>query len=190
MTPSDWAAWVQAVGSIAAIIGSFRIARRQHEHERAADRERRRDEMQGALDEQLRARTLAVRNVVQVATHALDTVRLGVAHVRASQGRWEADAFLLKADQLRQVLDSLITPATEHLAVVSALQISQIVVLTHADMKNTGGAMTQQLVSRSDDRIVEGYRTLENLIQLQARLVAMCRSRGIPLEIEDFSTSG
>lgn len=29
LSPSDWASWVQAVGSIAAIIGSFRIAQRQ-----------------------------------------------------------------------------------------------------------------------------------------------------------------
>lgn len=183
---SDWAAWVQAVGSIAAIAGAFRIAQRQYEEDRTADQARRNDEMQDGLDKQLQARALAVRNVVQVATYALETARLGVAHSRLSPQKWIADGFLLKADQLRQILDSLITAGTEHLAVVSALQISQILVLNQANIKNIGGALTEQLLNECDRRIEEGYTFLGNLIQLKTKLDDMCRARGLPLEIDDF----
>jgi hypothetical protein len=181
--------WAQAIGSVAAIVGAFLLARQQYEKERTADLVRRQNEIADDLDAQLQARALAVRNVVQVATYALETARLGVAHSRHNPAKWEAESFLLKADQLRQVLDSLISPATEYLAVVSALQISQILVLNHADIKNIGGAMTTQLLDRSDKRLEEGNQFLANLIQLQTKLDDMCRSRGLPLEIEDFRPS-
>ena len=187
MTPQDWAAWVQAVGSIVAIYGSFRIASRQHKQERAADRIRRDEEKQDDLDSVVQARTLAIRNVVQVATHALQTAEIAIGHCRAPQAKWEAEPFLSKMDQLRMVLDSLITPTTEHLAVLSALQISQMLVLTSSDMRNLGGAMNAQLLERSTKRIEEGYVFLGRLIELQRKLDDLCRERGIPLAIEDLT---
>ena len=41
LAPSDWAAWVQAIGSIAAIVGAFLIARNQHTVDRLREIERR-----------------------------------------------------------------------------------------------------------------------------------------------------
>lgn len=38
---SDWAAWVQAIGSIAAIVGAYQISNRQHNRDLLADEHRR-----------------------------------------------------------------------------------------------------------------------------------------------------
>lgn len=48
LTKSDWSGWVQAIGSIAAIIGAFWIAKNQHANERKLEKDKRR------ADERLR----------------------------------------------------------------------------------------------------------------------------------------
>lgn len=187
LNKSDWPAWVQAVGSVMAIVVAIIIAQEQHARDRKLDEQRRKEEQDGELDRQLLARALAVSNVVQVASHSLHAALTLVTRCKEDAAHWEREPYLNKMSQLAAVLNSLITPMTEHLAVLSALEISEILEQTRSDMSNLGGAMGPELLARSEKRINEGYDFLARLIGLKGRLDDMCRARGLPLEIEDFT---
>lgn len=187
LSKSDWASWVQAVGAVGAILITFSLARSQHRHERKLDEERQRDERNVQLDAQLLGRTVAVQNAVQIASFSLHAA-LGLVHaVRDEEPIWEHAQHTVQLEKLRTVLDSMISPSTEHLVVLSALNVALVITQTLADMSSVGGSMTEDLLKRSEDRINEAYDMLGRLIGLQGKLVDTCRSRGIPLEISDFT---
>jgi hypothetical protein len=182
---SAWASWVQAVGSIAAILGAYHLAQNQHRHDREIELAHRQQQTDDELDAQMKARLSVVRNLVHVAGHSLGTARTAVMLAENRGVTWELDSHLAKLDQLRTILDSLIAPTTENLAVISALEISEVLALTYADLHNLGGAAAEHLVERSKKRVSDGYEFLSKVVNLQFRLQEQCRSRGIKLEIVD-----
>lgn len=181
-----WAAWVQAVGSIAAILGSFMILRIQHQTERANDRARR-DEQEGdAKDGALAARATAVRNILQITSYSLQSAGTLVRLLREGAPQWEAEKYMSQIFQLRAVLDSIIKSDTDHIAMISALDISMILTELHNDIRHIGGSTTGQILDRCQARIDTGVEFLDRLINLKDELITLCQQRNIPLEIADF----
>jgi hypothetical protein len=186
LSPSDWAAWVQAVGSIAAIAGAFQIAQSQHkrEHQQALDRAD--EDRQAAINAELVVRTTAIQNLVQVASHALLSATHLVDKTESGTPPWDAGQYASHVEQIRVVLDSMISPSTNNLAVVASLQISLILTQIKADMQNAGGSMRDELIERSRTRVLDGYDFLTNLINLQNSLIEICKRRGALLTIDDL----
>ncbi|AKU21196.1 hypothetical protein ACZ75_06600 [Massilia sp. NR 4-1] len=182
----DWAAWVQAVGSIAAIVGAFLISHQQHMKAQAAEKARQKAEQKKAEDTELHARTLAAKNVVQVGSHAMEMLRGLVDSRQVDKPAWETEKYEARADQLRSILDACVAPGTDHVTAVAALAISHAITMILADMKNVGGAMTQEITMRCDQRVEDAHAFLCRLINLSAMLIAKCKARGIPLESDEF----
>lgn len=183
---SDWASWVQAIGSIGAIGGAFAIARSQHDKERQLDKAREAAERRKTLDTELLARTLAIKNMVQVCTFATDAARDMTAVYTGGQPIWKGDQYSAQIDRARSILDAMIAPQTDHLAVIAALSISALVGGIQSNLKNAGGSMAHTLLDESVVKVLEAYRFLDNLLKLQAKLLDICTARGLPLESIDF----
>ncbi|MBY0237895.1 MAG: hypothetical protein K2X55_01125 [Burkholderiaceae bacterium] len=177
LSKSDWASWVQAIGSIGAIVGAFAIAQSQHARERTK-----------AVDAELIARTLAIRNMVQIASFSLEAAEHLVRDKQNAFNEWMADQHATRIDRLCAILDSLITPQTNHIAVLAALHISTTLIQVQHHMRHTGGAMSGTLFSECEDRITDAHRYLQELIMLQHNLEAMCTDRRVPMCDEDLRT--
>ena len=186
LSKSDWASWVQAIGAILAIAGAFGVASWQYDQARADEARRFVREKEDVRNAAIYARALAVRNTVQVATYALDNAREIVLRVRENQGLPEADSYFARTDHLRTVLDTHITPAAEHLAVVSALGISQVLAQVHSDMRRLPEIGRDVALQRCDKHLQRGDDLLMRLVDFQIRLDELCRDYGLPLEINDL----
>lgn len=186
MKASDWAAWVQAVGAIAAIIGAFQIAQRQHAEERILDERRRIESARDRENADIFARTLAAKNMVQVATQAIDALDSVVKVARDPTLIYEIGDYRERLGQLRELIDGLITASTDHIAVVAALNLSRYMTQTISDTANTGGAMSEMLLQRCEKRALDATNFVANLYGLQARLISLCADREISLDARDF----
>jgi hypothetical protein len=180
LNKSEWASWVQAVGSIAAIFGAFAIAASQDKKTRDA-------EIRQRVDGQLLARALAVRNMVQVITYALENANVVLtAAVEGDVNKpWQIDPSLARIDHLRNVLDAHITPATDHLAVVSALISSEVLAHIHSFMSVPANRTDRDVDYKCRARLLKGRQSLDKLIRLQHDLDESCRARGLTLNPTD-----
>jgi len=183
---SDAAGWVQSIGVIAAIVGAFQIAQMQHAKERMLDEARRKSEIKDREDADIFARTLAAKNMVQVATQAVGVLAHVVLVARDPTTIYEIGDHRDRLLQLRVMIDGLISASTDHIAVVSALNLSRLMTQTLSDISQIGGTMTELLLSRCQARSLEATDLVSRLCELQTRLVELCQKRGISLDSRDF----
>jgi len=176
---SDAAGWMQAIGSIAAIIGAFRIVQIQHASERNLEIERRASSAIAERGAALTKRILALRNAIQVATQAIDAMRNAVDNARYPERTYDVDQYRERLEPIAKILDSFVTPQANHIAVLTALNISLSIAAVLGDLKRTGGGMTDQLLARCDLRINESEETLENLINLNNELLVEHNALGV-----------
>jgi len=186
LTASEWASWIQAVGSIVAIAGAFLISHRQYKKELQREERARQEARRDDLDAKLLARTYAARNLVQVATHALDSALKLVTVYKEGWTPWEAEKNAVRVEHLRAILDRLIIATADPISVLAALGISQVLSQTQTDMNNTGGGMTAELIERSTKRVNDGFDLLNRLLVMERKLTNMCMERRLPLEADDL----
>lgn len=187
---SDWAAWVQAIGSIAAIFGAFIIANGQLKRDREADQRRRQDETDARVSLGLQARARAVKNMVEITTRSLNTASALVTLTENRLPQWEVAPYLLQIGQLQSVVGSMITPDTEPPAVVAALELLETLTQVAALIQNPDASTSEQLLRRTRTRIIEANYYLGTLTALQNKLDTACRERGLPLDTKDFRPRG
>jgi hypothetical protein len=186
LASAEAASWVQAFGSIGAIGGAFLIAQSQHKKERVVEIDRRLAEQVSNENTELMMRTLAAKNMVQIATQALDVMRHVLIQKRNNLAADVMDLEQSRIDQLRTILDSFATPNTNHIALVAALEIGRRLTQTQADLPQLGGGMTESILTKIHHRIDDSQAFLDRLISLQNKLEDKCRARGLPLESDDF----
>jgi hypothetical protein len=101
---SDWAAWVQAVGSIGAIVGAFEVGRRQAEASRRQ-----------AIDLDVLAQQRQVDAIVAVVNHSID------------QATASADSFMnMPTDVLRFALQEPIYSLSEATDALLAIPLHEV----------------------------------------------------------------
>jgi hypothetical protein len=186
LNKSDWAGWVQAVGSIVAIAGAFLISHLQYKKELQREEVRRQEARRDDLDVKLLARTYAARNLVQVSSHALDSALKLVTVYKEGWTPWEAEKNAVRVEHLRAILDRLVVATADPISVLAALGISQVLSQTQTDMNNTGGGMTVELIERSTKRVNDGFDLLNRLLGIERKLTDMCTARQLPLEADDL----
>lgn len=168
---SDAAGWMQAIGALAAIAGAFRIMQIQNTSERLRETERRAREGRAIEDEELAARLLAVRNTVQVATHALYVMRNSVDNARYPARTYVTDRYGARMGPVSKILDGFITPKSQHIAVIAALNISLAIAAVQENLARTGGSLTEELFGKCEEKIAEAELMLADLIELQGQLL-------------------
>lgn len=178
---SDAAGWMQAIGSLAAILGAFAIAENQHRIGRELDKQRAQDQGKMERDSALLSRARAVRNLVQVATQAQAAARSIIAIKKDALNAYTEENFSGRIDALIAILDGFVRAETDHVAVVAALNISMALAKTQADLNLVGGSMTETLLKKCDERTNDAEVFLINLVNLQATLLDQCRVGGIDI---------
>ena len=187
LSKSDWSGWVQAIGSILAIAGAILIARNQHDKAQALAMAKATADARIARDKELIARTLTARNIVQVGTHALNSLK-SLADARQDEGAsWQVEMHAVRLDQLRSILDGFVAPGAEHVAAVAALHISDALTLNIFDARNMGGAVSEEILIRSTKRLQEAQQCLDRLISHQCKLIDICNARHLPLDRDDLA---
>ena len=180
------AGWIQAIGSIAAIYGAFALSRDQHRKEALAEKSRREHEEYKSDNAELAARTLAIRNLVQIAYTGISSAQSLIAVSRSGGLPWDAEKHSTHIDQSRVVLDSLIGPNTEHLALITALNVSRTLSQVRNDMQYLGGTMHEEFLLTSTNSINNAYSMVGRLADIQTKMIEKCRKRGIPIDLDDF----
>lgn len=180
------AGWVQALGSIAAIYGAFALSREQHRKDALAEAARRGHDAYKADNEEFSARTLAVRNLVQVAYAGLESGKKLIDHAGSDEPVWESEKYAAHIDQTRAVLDALVAPNTEHLALLTALNVSRTLNQVRYDMQYINGTKRDEVIKRCTEAINDAYSFVGRLANIQAEMIELCAARGIPIQIHDF----
>lgn len=180
------AGWMQAIFSVVAIYGAFLLSSQQHKRDLLAEQVRQQHEASEANDDELAVRTLAVRNLVQVAYSGLESADKLIDLAVGSEPAWEKDKYVTHMGHTRAVLDSLITPDTEHLALITALNVARTLNQVGNDMQHLGGTKREEVLLRSRDAVASAYALVGRLTNIQSKMLDLCRQRGIPVEIDDF----
>lgn len=168
---SAWASWVQAVGSVAAIMASFFLFSRQREHEQQEGR-----------DNELARRTRAVSAVQDVCFWALDVMDECVKHKKGMRGIRPESDLTLRLDELRELINRFVDPAADRIIVISAMFIGNALLQTKNDLPYPFLDRDDEGIVRMTDRNDELRLTHERLIRMQRALEQKCVARGIELE--------
>lgn len=168
---SAWASWVQAVGSVAAIMASFFLFSRQREHEQQEGR-----------DNELARRTRAVAAIQDVAYWALEAMEECIEHKKGMRGiRPESDLFQ-RLDELRELLNRFVDPAADRVIVIAAMSIGDALLKTKNDLPYPFMDRDDDGIARMTARNGEVRLMHERLIGMQQALQQKCVARGIELE--------
>jgi hypothetical protein len=172
---SEWASWVQAIGSIAALLITgflFLIQRRS--------------EMTRALDADLFSRTLAAKNIASIAYQAVSVMDHAANEHETDTEHGVFEESAARMDHIRAILDNFVTPQTDHIASVAALQLGLFLTQASADFRNHNDAVLDHIISRSRRRVQDAERFRDRLIGHQNQLIEKCERRGIRISSQDF----
>ncbi|MEX0142028.1 hypothetical protein MRBLMS1_002871 [Massilia sp. LMS1-1-1.1] len=177
ISPSEWAAWVQAVGSIAALLitGGLFLLQREVEDQKAEDA-------------RLQSRTIAAQNVTSVAFQAVQAMSDAANEHEAATEHGAFEESATRLDHLRAVLDSFITPATDHVCVTASLHLGLLLTQARADFQNHNHnyGMLDHIHTRSAERVRKAEKFRDRLIDHKSRLISKCNERGIILSGNDI----
>lgn len=168
MTISDWGTWAGAIGTIAAVLASFFLFRRQREHELAR-----------ARDADLEKKTNAVQTVHDVLFWSIETVNKCI-DIREGQFRsGEAPDVSNRLDELRVLLDRFVTPDADRICALTALFFSNALIETKGDYRipydYQNDFVTVRMVERRDTML----KFQASVAVHMNKLLDECAARGI-----------
>lgn len=171
--------WVQAVGSVVAILVSFFFFRRQREHEH-----------QQARDDGLLRRLLAMQTVSDVAFRALEAIERLAEKYECQFTPGITPDLMHRLPELRAILDRFAEPTADRIVVLVALTFSTALAETQDDIGVYNTNLTDHIVDRLRTRINELLAMQGRLIEQLHKLEERCRARGIDPEYKEELFSG
>ncbi len=171
--------WVQAVGSIAAILVSFLFFRQQRQHEQ-----------QEARDDGLLRRLLAMQTVSDVAFRAIEAIEQLAETYECEFNPGITPDVSHRLPELRTILDRFAEPTADRIVVLVALTFSTALAETQDDIKCHDRELKDYVVDRIRARINELHALQGRLITQLHNLEERCRTRGIDPEYEEEVLSG
>jgi hypothetical protein len=171
LSKSDWAAWVQAVGSVAAIMVSFFLFQRQREHE-----------IQQGRDDELARRARAIAAVQDVAYWSLEAIDQCIRHKNGELGILTSAELTPRLDELRDMFNRFVDPSAERVIVTAALFFGNALQETRNDLPSRFMGRDDEGISRITTRRAQLALTHDQLIRMQTALEDSCAARGIALE--------
>lgn len=168
---SDWATWVGALGTIAAIIVTFNIFQHQ-----------RRNEQERAKDDELLRRTKSVQVVQDVAVWAIQVVGHCI-EVKGNEYTFGIVSDVTpRLDELRVLLDRFVDQRTERNIVVSALFLSHALMETKSDLRTEDPELGRYVYDRMVERKEKMERAHDQLIRQMIAMQNLCAERGLAWE--------
>lgn len=165
------AGWAQAIGSVAAILASFFLFRRQREHEQQEGR-----------DNDLARRTRAVAAVQDVTYWSLEVMEDCIQQKQGLRGiRTEAE-LTPRLDELREMLNRFVDPTTDRIIVIAALFVGNALLETKNDLPSPFLDLDTEGINRMSFRRDQLRLTHERLIRMQRALEQKCAARGVELD--------
>lgn len=179
MTISDWGTWAGSIGSIAAVLASFFLFRRQREHER-----------QQAQDDELLRRLVAMQAVSDVAYRAVHAIKslAEVFECRFNPG--VVSDLAPRLPELRTILDRFAEPTADRIVVLVALTFSTALAESQDDIKVKDFDLQDYVAKRLYDRIAELQAMHDRLIAQLVKLEEKCRARSIDIEYDETVIAG
>lgn len=160
--------WAQAIGSVAAILASFFLFRRQREHE-----------LQLGHDDELRRRLFAMQAVSDVAYRSIAAIkRVAEAYMCHFPPGVDPD-LTPRLPELRAILDRFADPTADRIVVIVALTFSTALAETQDDIRVRDRDLEGYVSQRLHDRIIELEAMQDRLITQLVNLENVCRARGI-----------
>lgn len=163
--------WAQAVGSVVAILASFFLFSRQREHEQQEGR-----------DNELARRTKAVAAVQDVAYWALAAMDECVEHKKGMRGIRPESDLVQRLDELRELLNRFVEPATDRVIVLAAMFIGNALLQTKNDLPYPFMDRDDEGIARMTARNDELRLTHERLLRMQRAFEQKCAARGIEVD--------
>lgn len=165
---SDWAAWVQAIGSILAIIVAFYIAQaQQRKTAKTEDDQSLRDQLQ-------KAKTLFL-----LANWAIGTMERGLHHAETDGGHGTSTFTPSRLDHERELLQKFVTPTDPQSSAFALGFIHALWEVRQNFHEMCGGSLRDYYSQIALAHIQQCKTQLTSLLHRKSTLEAECARRGI-----------